>query len=197
MKQIDCDIIQDLLPIYIDKTSSDSTNKLVEEHLKNCNSCSNMLNEINKKYDSKKISAQEKQINYLKGFKKDKKMAVIKTILIFIIIFLVLFLSQFYISEFGEFYIDVDKLPIQYCGKQDSSTLLFNTKNNFFDIKYYEEYSEDKLYFTKSSSHLIFVHLKENTKQVYIQDKHGKLREIWNKHNGIITDKSSIIEFEE
>ena len=39
MNEIDCDVIQDLLPSYSDKVSSNSTNKIVEEHLESCSKC--------------------------------------------------------------------------------------------------------------------------------------------------------------
>ena len=44
MKEISCNIIQDLLPNYIDKISSKETNELVEEHIQECNNCKNVLN---------------------------------------------------------------------------------------------------------------------------------------------------------
>ena len=54
MKQVDCDIIKDLLPSYIDKTASNSTNELVEEHLKNCEDCTSILENMNSVVDESK-----------------------------------------------------------------------------------------------------------------------------------------------
>ncbi|WP_432650973.1 hypothetical protein [Huintestinicola sp.] len=39
----DCDIIRDLLPLYSDKVSSESSRRLVEEHCAECEECSEML----------------------------------------------------------------------------------------------------------------------------------------------------------
>ena len=39
MKKMDCDIIRDLLPLYIDDVVSDATKELVETHLKDCDAC--------------------------------------------------------------------------------------------------------------------------------------------------------------
>lgn len=39
MKKISCDIIRDLLPLYLDEVVSDDTRELVEEHLETCDSC--------------------------------------------------------------------------------------------------------------------------------------------------------------
>ncbi len=36
MRKVECDVIQDLLPSYIDKISTEATNALVEEHLQTC-----------------------------------------------------------------------------------------------------------------------------------------------------------------
>ena len=39
MKKMDCDIIRDLLPLYIDGVVSDATKNLVETHLEDCDAC--------------------------------------------------------------------------------------------------------------------------------------------------------------
>lgn len=39
MKKINCSIIQDILPLYVDEVVSDDTREMVEEHLKHCEAC--------------------------------------------------------------------------------------------------------------------------------------------------------------
>ena len=39
MEKINCNVIQDILPLYIDDVVSDDTKELVEEHLQNCEIC--------------------------------------------------------------------------------------------------------------------------------------------------------------
>ena len=39
MKRISCDIIRDVLPLYLDGVVSNETKEMVEEHLKNCEAC--------------------------------------------------------------------------------------------------------------------------------------------------------------
>lgn len=41
MKKISCNIIKDILPLYLDGVVSDDTKKMIEEHLKECNQCRN------------------------------------------------------------------------------------------------------------------------------------------------------------
>ncbi len=39
MKKISCNVIKDLLPLYVDDVVSDDTKELVEEHISNCEGC--------------------------------------------------------------------------------------------------------------------------------------------------------------
>lgn len=39
MKEISCDIIRDILPLYVDQVVSEDTKELVEEHLQECEEC--------------------------------------------------------------------------------------------------------------------------------------------------------------
>ena len=39
MKKISCNIIRDILPLYLDDVVSDETKQMVEEHLQSCASC--------------------------------------------------------------------------------------------------------------------------------------------------------------
>ena len=78
MKEINCDIIKDLLPSYIDKTSSKSTNKLVKDHLQKCKDCSLTFSYMNKDIDSELLFNQNEHIDFLKGYKKAKTIAGLK-----------------------------------------------------------------------------------------------------------------------
>ena len=48
--KISCNIIEDLLPLYVEDAVSEDSRQLVEEHLKECVSCRKMLEEIKTKY---------------------------------------------------------------------------------------------------------------------------------------------------
>ena len=43
MEKINCNVIQDILPLYIDDVVSDDTKELVEEHLQNCEICQRIV----------------------------------------------------------------------------------------------------------------------------------------------------------
>ena len=44
--KISCDVIEDLLPLYVDDMVSEDSRQLVEEHLKACPTCRRMQEEI-------------------------------------------------------------------------------------------------------------------------------------------------------
>ena len=46
MRNIHCNVIQDLLPLYVDDVVSEESRELVEQHLKYCPECRQILSEI-------------------------------------------------------------------------------------------------------------------------------------------------------
>ncbi len=199
MKQVDCDIIKDLLPSYIDKTASNSTNELVEEHLKNCEDCTSILENMNSVVDeSKGANIQEEQIDYLKGFKKNKLKVIIETILIFIIIAIILFDLWCYITVYAKFFVDINNINITYVADENSSTLLYDVSNKDFVLLLEYEHLENNIIVVKvagrynfgnGSRTYIYVELDKNTEHVYFEDKKGNSKEIWDKNKGVLTEK--------
>lgn len=49
MKKISCDIVRDLLPIYVENLASFDTRKMIEEHIEGCDECYNQLKEMQEK----------------------------------------------------------------------------------------------------------------------------------------------------
>ena len=50
MSKISCDIIQDMLPLYYDEVCSADSRKMIEEHLQECEKCSNIFQKLKKAY---------------------------------------------------------------------------------------------------------------------------------------------------
>ena len=48
MNKINCDIIQDLLPLYVDDVCSQASKQMIEVHLDNCNICKEKVQELKK-----------------------------------------------------------------------------------------------------------------------------------------------------
>ena len=71
--KIDCRIIQDLLPSYIDGLTSEYTNQVIEEHVEECEPCKEMLQrmqEPEKKQENelKELDAMKKIHKKMNGF---------------------------------------------------------------------------------------------------------------------------------
>ena len=41
--KITCDIVRDLMPLYVDDVCSDDSRKLIEDHINHCSKCQNEL----------------------------------------------------------------------------------------------------------------------------------------------------------
>lgn len=74
---LNCDIVQDLLPLYHDDVVSDSTKKAVVEHLSSCESCSEAYNMMCNDFDvgNAKVKISDK---FMLAMDKLKKKGVIK-----------------------------------------------------------------------------------------------------------------------
>jgi len=46
MKDISCDVIRDLLPLYVDDVCSETSKRLVVEHVKKCENCRKILESL-------------------------------------------------------------------------------------------------------------------------------------------------------
>ena len=90
----ECDLVKDLLFSYNDNILSNTSKELVEEHLKKCDECKKILEEIKQDSNEKK---QIKEIDFLKGIKKNinKKNIIILIVFIYLII-IILFNVQVY-----------------------------------------------------------------------------------------------------
>lgn len=84
----DCRVIQDLLPNYIEKLTSEETNKYIEEHLGKCDECKNIFENMKKEFDLNNISRDKREVKYIKKF--SNKMRLLKVIIIIIILILLL-----------------------------------------------------------------------------------------------------------
>lgn len=49
MTDIKCEVIQDLLQLYVDELTSEESNKLIESHLEKCNECREFLDALKEK----------------------------------------------------------------------------------------------------------------------------------------------------
>lgn len=85
-ESLECEMVRDLLPNYIEELTSEKTNKVIEEHLENCKDC-------RKVYQSMKVDLNIKENEDIRNktkvkiFRKiNKRIKILETIIITIIV---------------------------------------------------------------------------------------------------------------
>ena len=137
MEKINCNVIQDILPLYIDDVVSDDTKELVEEHLQNCEICQRVYHETKADLENDmKISAQTKEssneANDLKSFRKFLKKRKIKTILLSIAATVICFVAVFTFMNKHVTYISYKDAGITIIeDNKDEVTYRTNIKGNY------------------------------------------------------------------
>lgn len=89
---LDCDIIRDLLPSYIDKLTSEKSNIVIQAHLADCTECQKILSEMQQE-EAPPIKTEHKKIDYLKTYKKKSERNVFNTAIVTILIAIVICLE--------------------------------------------------------------------------------------------------------
>lgn len=89
----ECKIVQDLLPNYIDKLTSEESNEYINEHIKTCNECKKVLDDMKEEIKSNSKENDKRKIDYMKKVKNKLGTAhIIKTA--FLTIFLLFFVTS-------------------------------------------------------------------------------------------------------
>lgn len=90
MKDINCDVVKDLITLYVDDLTSEKSSKLVEEHIKECSECREYLEVIREKEFNKMDievwvpeNVEEELLNKIKkGIFKSKLLFIILGVII-------------------------------------------------------------------------------------------------------------------
>ncbi|WP_346962460.1 zf-HC2 domain-containing protein [Clostridium sp.] len=90
--KLDCYIVKDLLPSYVDKLTSDETCKDIEEHLKECKNCNKEFEQMIKpmSVSNKEKQDNTKEVHYFRKCKK-KYSTMVKLLIIIAVICVLLF----------------------------------------------------------------------------------------------------------
>lgn len=91
MKNKDCNIIQDLLPNYIENLTSENTNKFIEEHVDGCKTCSEILENM-KTEIKEEPKVEKREVKYAK--KIALKLKILRVFIILIIVAILVFVAN-------------------------------------------------------------------------------------------------------
>lgn len=78
--ELSCDLVRDLLPGYVEGLASQATTEAVENHLKDCDKCKQLIDSVLGK--SEKDNASIRDIDYLKTIRKKNQRRVLTSILV-------------------------------------------------------------------------------------------------------------------
>lgn len=180
MKNSDCKIVSDLLPLYIDGVVSDETRKFVEEHLKKCDDCKEEYKKMSEKlvvFSNAQVNKKDAEI--IKGIKKKFKNKKFREVLISTLATIVILVSAF-------FYISLHQIPITYNqNKMDlvekSGDLYLYYDDNYYGSKQFE-YPKEK----GKGENIIYLYTTPIEKFRGKQNKNKKVSKIYiGKTNGI------------
>ena len=76
---MNCDIVKDLIPLYIDGCCSEESSKIVEEHIRDCGDCKKLLDDMKTPSDIVTVSETPKKFSKL----NDWKASVLQSVLLF------------------------------------------------------------------------------------------------------------------
>lgn len=96
MKNRDCNLVRDLLPNYVENLTNDDTNLFIENHLKECSECSNILSAMKNGENKNEEIKSKKFVKFSKKFRKKYKLWK-SIVLIIILLFFVHFIRNFII----------------------------------------------------------------------------------------------------
>lgn len=201
MKNLNCNIIKDLLPSYIDKISSDETNKLVKEHLDSCKDCYSIFKKMRKDVDNELIDSEFEQLDYLKKYKINKMITVLFaiTLTLCIVIFSVIFYKSVLTTIPLPVYLEDIQISSNtsiYSNNSPTFTFYFYSNKSNISVKAdicYDErgnkvlclraYSHFSLERPSQSSYTIReIDLKnDNISKVYLEDTAQNLKQLWPK----------------
>lgn len=197
MKKINCNVIQDILPLYIEDIVSNDTKELVEEHLQNCEFCQQVYQEAKTDLENDiKFSAQtnenDNEANDLKNFRKFFIKRKIKTILFSIAATVIFFAAIFTFMNKHVTYISWEEAGITIVEDNDDEVKYkTNIKGNYhwntsldrktgietihFEQSLWGKYVDSIFY---SFDHIHGILKKDVIKEIYV-DKDGTTTTIW------------------
>lgn len=80
----DCRVVQDLLPNYIEELTNEETNRYIEEHLKKCEECKKVSENMKNDFKLNCTKRDNREVKYIKKFNTEMK--ALKFILLLIVI---------------------------------------------------------------------------------------------------------------
>jgi predicted anti-sigma-YlaC factor YlaD len=66
-----CEVVRDILPLYVDNLTSEVTNKEIEKHLNECKECKGVELMMRNEIVNEQAKTLDKEVDFLKTIKKN------------------------------------------------------------------------------------------------------------------------------
>lgn len=151
MNKINCNVIGDLLPLYVDGAVSEDTKKLVEEHLAVCEACKKAAEDMGKELVlpvHETVTAAE--TSFLQKMKKTWKKGRMRTAVISVAVTAVVILGSYMALTFPQWMIPYEPENFSVA-VEDGQVCVYYTGEEKINYSYgYDGEDEFFLYFTQS-----------------------------------------------
>lgn len=128
-----CNVIKDLLPLYIEKITSQDSNEIIEEHLKECESCKKYFVELKDESFLEDLKEVDDNKENPKKTMKNIKRKIIRSKLLFVLIAIIIVIITLF-SIYS--YMNNKIVPIQYDNnisiKEQNGNVYAVLKNNSY-----------------------------------------------------------------
>ena len=152
MNKIPCEVVQDLLPSYIDELTSDVSNKMIEDHVEKCDSCRNVLDTMRagSQEKSEPEPDEKKEIDFLKKNRRKNKIIAFSAIAVIAAILVVLFITRYMI---GEQMIDTGGDLFMWDAQVDGNHISLDCRvvNNIYKITGFNFYESDGVVYVETN----------------------------------------------
>lgn len=135
--KIPCEMVQDLLPLFIDELTSEETNKEINKHIEECDECKKHYYNLKQTIlweKEKELKNAGKEINYLKKIRRNNNNRLFLGILSALLIIIALVGAKFYIigypvDSYELTYINADENQVSFGG------IFFNPSDTYKGYK--------------------------------------------------------------
>ncbi len=102
-QKIPCEMIQDLLPLYMDGLTSEATVQEIEKHVEGCGECSDILKRLRadiREKSAKQQSERKQEVDFLKKVKRSAAKKIAAGIAIVMVLFVLAVFLKLYVVGF-------------------------------------------------------------------------------------------------
>lgn len=137
-EKISCDVIQDLLPLYLDKCCSEHSKKLVEEHLKECEDCGIKQNEFTRSLPNMDLEDAETEAKQIRRGVRNIvrwKVAGILLVSVVLMVFLLIIPIINHVRGEGINYLNLKAIQTAYGFEHALASCDYEKAYSYLDIK--------------------------------------------------------------